>query len=150
MPKKVLKYSPYKLVYGKEAWFPISLEVPALQLLKCIEVAENGPMVVRLAEIMELKEDRETAFASLQNRQQTIKRWFNNKKSSNPVFRPGDLVLKYNERAAKPGQHAKFNGLWEGPFCIMNCKGFNSFNLEATNGDSLWILVNGFHLKPFH
>lgn len=67
MPMQVLKKSPYNLVYGKDAWFPISLEVPTLQLLKSIEVVENGPMVVRLAEIMELEEARETAFASLQN-----------------------------------------------------------------------------------
>ncbi|XP_057871371.1 uncharacterized protein LOC131077818 [Cryptomeria japonica] len=129
-PKQVLKNSPYKLVYDKDALFLVSLEIPALQLLKSIEVAENGPMEVRLVEIMELEEAREQAFAHLQNRQQTVKRWFDNKKSSDPRFKQGDLVLKYNERAAKPSQHAKFDSLWEGPFRIINCKGFNSFDLE--------------------
>lgn len=138
------------MVYGKDALFLISLEVPTLQLLKFIEVVENNPMAVRLVEIMELEEARETAFTSLQDRQQTIKRWFDNKTSSNQVFILRDLMLKYNERAAKPGQHAKFDGLWEGPFHIMNYKGFNSFDLEDMNGDSLQILVNGFHLKPFY
>ncbi|XP_059064919.1 uncharacterized protein LOC131856969 [Cryptomeria japonica] len=130
IPKKVLKNSPYKLVYDKDVLFPVSLEIPALQLLKSIEVAENGPMEVRLVEIMELEEVREAAFSSLQNRQQTVKRWFDKKKSSDPGFKQGDLVLKYNERETKPSQHAKFDGFWEVPFHIINCKGFNAFDLE--------------------
>ncbi|XP_057862520.2 uncharacterized protein LOC131070876 [Cryptomeria japonica] len=150
MPKNILKNSPYKLVYGKDALFPVSLDILALQLLKSIEVAKNEPMEVRLAELMELEEAREVAFKSLQNHQQTIKRWFDNKKSSDSELRPGDLVLKYNERVARLGQHAKFDGLWEGPFRIMNCKGFNAFDFENMQGESLEISVNGFHLKPFY
>lgn len=107
-------------------------------------------MDVRLAEIIELEEAREAAFTSLQTRQQTVKKWFDNKKSSPPQFLQGDLVLKFNERVAKPGQHAKFDGLWEGPFRIASCKIHNTFNLEDMQGDLLTIPVNGFHLKPFH
>ncbi|XP_059066218.1 uncharacterized protein LOC131857560 [Cryptomeria japonica] len=116
MPKQILKNSPYKLVYGKDALFPLSLEILTLQLLKSMEVAENVPMVVRLAEIMELEEAREVAFTTLQNRQEVLKRWFDSKKSSNLIFALEDLVLKYNERTVKPGQHNKFDCLWEGPF----------------------------------
>lgn len=46
--KQVLKNSPYKLVYGKEAHFPISSEIPTLQLLKSLELEGNEPMEVRL------------------------------------------------------------------------------------------------------
>ncbi|XP_059068393.1 uncharacterized protein LOC131858923 [Cryptomeria japonica] len=99
-PKQVLNNSPYKLVYDKDTLFLMPLEILALQLLKSIEVAENGPMEVRLAEIMELEEAREATFSSLQNCQQTIKRWFDNKKSSDPGFKQGNLILKYNERVA--------------------------------------------------
>ncbi|XP_057845819.1 uncharacterized protein LOC131055379 [Cryptomeria japonica] len=150
MPKKDLKNSLYKLVYGKDALFPISMEIPILQLLKSIEVAENEPMEVRLAKLMKLQEAREEAFSSLQNRQQIVKRWFDNKKSSDPGLKLGDLILKYNERAAKPGRHANFDGLWEGPFRITNYKGLNAFDLKNMQGESIRILVNRFHLKPFH
>lgn len=101
-PKQILKTSPYKLVYGKHALFPKSLEIPTLQLLKSMEVVENGPMTVRLVEIMEIEKARETTFIALQDRQETIKRWFDSKKISNPVFTHGDLVLNYNERVTKP------------------------------------------------
>ncbi|XP_059067595.1 uncharacterized protein LOC131858383 [Cryptomeria japonica] len=118
-PKQTLKNSPYKLVYGKDALFPMSLEIPTLQLLKSMELAENGPMAVRLVEIMELQEAREAAFTALQDKQEVVKIWFDSKKSSDLVFNLRDLVLKYNERAMKLGQYAKFDCLWEGPFCIL-------------------------------
>lgn len=68
MPKQVLKTSLYKLVYGKDALFPISLEIPAVQLLRSLKIAKNGPMDVRLAKIMELEEEREAVFEALQTR----------------------------------------------------------------------------------
>lgn len=117
--QEVPKELPYKLGYGKDTLFFVSSEILALQLLKSIEVVENGRIDARLVEIMELEEVREASFACLQNRHQTIKRWFDSKKSSDPEFKQGDLVLKYNERVTKPGQHAKFDGLWEGPFHIL-------------------------------
>ncbi|XP_059064756.1 uncharacterized protein LOC131856836 [Cryptomeria japonica] len=149
-PKHILRNSLYKLVYENDALFPMSLEIRALQLLKSMEVAKNDPMTMILAEIMELEEAREAAFAALQDRHEVVKRWFDSKKSSDLVFDLGDLVLKFNERAAKPGQHAKFDCLWEGPFRIVHYKGFNAFELEDMNGDPLPIPVNNFHLKPFH
>ncbi|XP_057835773.1 uncharacterized protein LOC131046125 [Cryptomeria japonica] len=69
MPKKILKNTAYKLVYDKDALFPVSLEIPALQLLKSIEVAKNEPMEVRLVELMELEEERWMTSESLQNHQ---------------------------------------------------------------------------------
>ncbi|KAH9323560.1 hypothetical protein KI387_018199, partial [Taxus chinensis] len=36
--------SPDKLVYGKEAVFPISLELPTLELMKQLELSEFKPM----------------------------------------------------------------------------------------------------------
>ncbi|KAH9296075.1 hypothetical protein KI387_039663, partial [Taxus chinensis] len=43
-PKRSTYNSPFKLVYGKEAVFPISLELPALELVKRLEMSEFGPM----------------------------------------------------------------------------------------------------------
>ncbi|XP_059073293.1 uncharacterized protein LOC131874079 [Cryptomeria japonica] len=149
-PKQVLKTSLYKLVYGKDALFSMSLEIPALQLLKSFEVAKNGPMDVRLSKIIELEEAREAVFEALQTRQLTVKNWFDNKKGSSLQFEQGDLVLNFNGRAAKLDRHAKFDGLWEGPFRVVGCKGYNSFKLKDMQGDLLTILVNGFHLEPFY
>ncbi|KAH9304454.1 hypothetical protein KI387_008858, partial [Taxus chinensis] len=43
-PKRSVGNSPYKLVYGKEARMPISVELPALDLLHQMELLENEPL----------------------------------------------------------------------------------------------------------
>lgn len=136
-------------MYVKEEKFPVLLEIPALHLLKSLELEDNEPMEVRLAELLKLQESKAKAFNSLHNCQQTVKRWFD-EKISNPGFKCKDLVVKYNECGAKPGQHAKFDSLWESPFCIFDYKEFNAFVLENMQGELLEILVNGIHLKPFN
>ena len=83
------------------------------------------------------------------NRQQVVKWWFD-KKASDQGLKYGDLVLKYHERATKPGQHGKFDSLWEGPFKIIRCTKHNTFKLENMEQEPLGILVNGIHLKLFH
>ncbi|XP_059068503.1 uncharacterized protein LOC131859008 [Cryptomeria japonica] len=123
--KQILKISPYELVYGKEAQFLIYIKILALQLLKSLELEENDPMEVRLAELQELQEKNEKAFNSLNNRQRIVEKWFD-KKSSNSGFKCGDLVVKYNEWGAKPGQHARFDSSWEGSFRIYDYKEFNA------------------------
>ncbi|KAH9312075.1 hypothetical protein KI387_027110, partial [Taxus chinensis] len=40
--------SPYKLVYGKEAVLPISLEFPELELMKQLELSEFKPMEAKV------------------------------------------------------------------------------------------------------
>ncbi|KAH9317416.1 hypothetical protein KI387_019185, partial [Taxus chinensis] len=45
-PKRSIGNSPYKLVYGKEAVLPISLELPALELMKQFELSKLEPMEV--------------------------------------------------------------------------------------------------------
>ena len=61
MPKRSTGNSPYKLVYGKEAVLPISLELPALEIMKHLELSEFEPMEARYVELMELEEIREHA-----------------------------------------------------------------------------------------
>lgn len=66
-------------------------------------------------ELLKLEKDREKAYGAMINLQQTIKRWFD-KKTSNPEFKEGSLVLMYDERTTKLEQHTKFEALWKGPF----------------------------------
>lgn len=146
---KVLNTSPYELVYGKEALFPISMEIPALQFLKSLEVEKNDTMEVWLAELLEVQEKREKALIAMSNRQQVVKRWFD-KKALDQGLKCKDLVLKFNKRAAKLGQHKKFDSLWEGPFKIIQCKKHNACKLENMEKEGLGILVNRIHLKLFN
>ncbi|KAH9296662.1 hypothetical protein KI387_044242 [Taxus chinensis] len=73
-PKRSTGNSPYKLVYGKEAVLPISLELPALELMKQLELSEFEPMEARYAELMELEEIREHAVQTIEKYQALVKR----------------------------------------------------------------------------
>lgn len=49
------------------------MEIPALQLLKSLEVEENSGMEVRLAKLLSLDEKREKAFDTMIKLQQVVK-----------------------------------------------------------------------------
>lgn len=132
-----LKASPYELVYEKEVFLPISMEILALQLLKSLEVKEDNKMEVRLVELLSLEEKIEKEFDAMIKCQQMVK-WWLNKKASNPCFREGSLVLKFDEWVVKLGQHAIFDSLWKGPFHIHKYKESNAYELEEMN-NFFWI-----------
>jgi len=71
-------------------------------------------MQVRLVELLKVQEKRDTTHESLLKHQKIIKDYFD-KKTSNPYFKVGSVVLKWDERAAKLGRHSKFESLWTGP-----------------------------------
>ncbi|KAH9293759.1 hypothetical protein KI387_041035, partial [Taxus chinensis] len=90
MPKRSTGSSPFKLVYGKEAVLPISLELPALELVKQLEMSEFEPMEARYVELIELEETREQALQELEKNQASIKICFD-KKARARTFQEGDL-----------------------------------------------------------
>lgn len=60
-PKMSIGNSPYMLVYGKEARFPLSVELPTLDIMNQLQFFKDEyPMVVRYAQLMELDETRDT------------------------------------------------------------------------------------------
>ncbi|KAH9291094.1 hypothetical protein KI387_044665, partial [Taxus chinensis] len=120
-PKRSTGSSPYKLVYGKEAVLPISLDLPALELMKQLELAEFEPMEIRHAELMELEETREHAMQTIKKDKALVKKSFD-KKAKARILQIGDLVLKWDADRAKPGKHSKFDAIWSGPYMIIECK----------------------------
>ncbi|KAH9323618.1 hypothetical protein KI387_018257, partial [Taxus chinensis] len=82
--------SPFKLVYGKEAVLPISLELPALELMKQLELAKFEPIEIRYEELIELEEAREHVVKTMEKDQALIKKRFD-KKAKARTFQVGDL-----------------------------------------------------------
>ncbi|XP_059068317.1 uncharacterized protein LOC131858866 [Cryptomeria japonica] len=58
-PKRSTGNSPNMLVYGKEARFPISLELPAFDLVNQLEMMGEEPMAIMLQQQVELEEIRD-------------------------------------------------------------------------------------------
>ena len=92
-PKRSTSMSPYMLVYGKEARLPVLVELPVLDFMHQIDMLDEEPMTVRLAQLNELEEKRRDFLQKIENYQTQMKRTFD-KKASPRNFQLGDIVLK--------------------------------------------------------
>ncbi|KAH9307170.1 hypothetical protein KI387_044385, partial [Taxus chinensis] len=58
-PKRAIGMSPFQVVYGVEAQLPVTLELPALHLMKAIEDASfTNSLDKRIMYLQKLNEDR--------------------------------------------------------------------------------------------
>ena len=90
-------FSPYHLVYGKQALLPIEVEIPALRMMVKLMDPPEDYYKNRLLQLQELQLDRSLAldyYVDLQNI--NIKRA--NRKVKDKKIEEGDLVLRYNSK----------------------------------------------------
>ena len=111
--------------------------------------SNNDVVQHRIDQIVELDETRRRAFENCCKNQSKVKRNFD-KSSRNRGFSNGDMVLLWDRRNEKPGNHGKFDSLWLGPYIIREAAGQNSYHLSTLDGESLELPVNGQLLKMFH
>jgi hypothetical protein len=133
--KKSIGTSPFKLVYGTEAIFPIQL---ALQVAKFLQEIDSKPsdLTRRIHNLVELQQDREHLLERTELHQEKIKEIFNKKVKSN-VFKTGELVLKWDAERQEKGNHGKFDALWIGPFVITTVQQNNTFVLQNLAGEEV-------------
>ena len=107
--KKSIGTSPFKLVYGTEAIFPLQLPLPVAKFLQETD-SEPSDLTRRIHNLVELQQDREQLLEKIELHQERIKETFNKKFKSN-VFKIGDLVLKWDAARQEKGKHEKFEAL---------------------------------------
>jgi hypothetical protein len=148
-PKDSTGLSPYTLVYGKEAKMPIHLELNALSyVVNSEDTKEISPLQRRYNQLMHMEEQRNEALRKINQRQQSIKRYFD-QSASVKYFQKGQLVLLWNKAKEKSSLHTKFEALWIGPYVIEKVLGYNSYLLRDMKGTIQMFPVNGQHLKSF-
>jgi hypothetical protein len=92
-PKGSTRHSPYTLVYGKEAIFPIHLELNALVVATGTEYMEEvSPLQARYYQLMQLEEHRAQEMITISRRQQVIKNHFDQSATAK-YFQKDQLVL---------------------------------------------------------
>jgi hypothetical protein len=144
--KKSLGLSPFQLVYGIEAVFPIQLALPVADLLHDYE-GEPNLMLKRIHQMVEVQQIREQVLDRAYNRQQKIKQAFD-RKNRKKEFEQGDLVLKWDAPRKEKGKHSKFDALWFGPFKILEAFSNNTYRLQDLEGNEVFNgPVNGHFLK---
>lgn len=145
--KTSTKFSPFHLVYGKEALMPIEIEIPAIKML--LKLTDEVPdyYMERLLYLQQVQLDRFLAvehYANMQEEQ--IKRINAEIKSKNIV--KGDLVLRYNSKLDHTFQK-KFQIKWEGPFQVMEKFDNGTYQLADLDGALHANRVNSFRLKRY-
>ena len=108
--------SPFKLVYGIEAIFPIQLILPIAKLFQ-EEQDEPNDMVSRMLDLVELHQVKEYVIEKSKAHQKKIKTIFDRKEKTYN-FQVGDWVFKWDIVRQYKGKHGKFDSLWIGPFVI--------------------------------
>jgi ribonuclease HI len=131
--KKSIGTSPFKLVYGTEAIFPVQLALPVAKFLQETEEEPND-LTRRIHDLVQLQQDREQLLERTESHQQMIKRNFD-KKTKSDVFKAGDMVLKWDAARQEKGKHGKFEALWTGPFIIAEAQQNNTFILHTLSGE---------------
>jgi hypothetical protein len=99
--------------------------------------------------LLNLKEIRDKTKSKFETHQQTIKRWFDKKFSSEKEFQVGDLVLKWDKPHEDKGKHSKFQQLWLGPYLIKEKIGQGTFRLQNLQGEIDSLPINGQILKHY-
>eukprot|EP00253_Pinus_taeda_P029152 PITA_29152 len=140
--------SPFKLVYGTEAVFPIQLTLPVEKFLQQ-EQNEEEAMAERITDLAEVHQIREQLVERSAGHQKKINATFDRKKKIDN-FQVGDLVLKWDALKEKKGNHGKFDAFWTGPFIISQIQGKNTFLLKSMGGEVVFDgPVNGHFLKTY-
>jgi hypothetical protein len=107
--KKSIGTSPFKLVYGTEAIFPVQLALPVAKFLQETN-SEPNDLTRRIHNLVELQQDREQLLEKTKLHQEKMKEIFDKKVQEN-IFKIGELVLKWDAARQEKGKHEKFDAL---------------------------------------
>jgi hypothetical protein len=133
--KKSIGTSPFKLVYGTEAIFPVQLALPIAKFLQEAD-SEPNDLTRRIHNLVELQQDREQLLEKTELHQEKMKEVFDRKVKAN-TFKAGELVLKWDATRQEKGKHGKFDALWAGPFVITTVQQNNTFVLQNLAGEEV-------------
>ena len=107
-PKATLGNSSYCLVFGKEAVLLANLTIPSLQSAQAIQESDSSSLHHRIDSLLKLEEDREKAKNKFYQHQQLVKKWFDERSSSDKDFLVGDLVLIWEKKHKDNKEYTKF------------------------------------------
>ncbi|MCO5607106.1 hypothetical protein L7F22_061298 [Adiantum nelumboides] len=146
--KTGIGFSPFHLIFGKEALLPIEVEIPALKMMLKLEEANHDALKERLLYLQCLQLDRALA---LEHYEQVLKtsQAKANAKVKDKGIKKGDMVLCYNSELDSTFQK-KFQIKWQGPFLVLDRFLNGTYQLADLNGTLHKARVNGYRLKKYY
>ncbi|MCO5588826.1 hypothetical protein L7F22_042786 [Adiantum nelumboides] len=145
--KTTLGYTPYQLVFGKEAILPIEVQLASRRVLVSGSDRPSEQLRSRILELERLELDCTAAIehyaAQAKHRKQKFDEGLKDKELKKRMF-----VLRYDNRF-DTRKDKKFMNRWEGPFLMYKKYTNGSNRLQDISGKLHKTLVNGWRLKPF-
>ncbi|MCO5553797.1 hypothetical protein L7F22_007323 [Adiantum nelumboides] len=142
-----LGYTPYHLVFGKEAILPIEVQLASLRVLASGRETPKEQLQQRILDLERLELDRTSAIEFYATHAERRRQKFNEGLKDKELKR-GMLVLRYDNRFDNR-KDKKFLSRWEGPFLIRKKYSNGSYQLQEINGRLHKTRVNGWRLKPY-
>jgi hypothetical protein len=141
--KTATSFSPFQLVYGLEAVFPIECQIPSLKLVVQL-FPDTSPLEERL---VHLEKHHDAALANEAHKHK-VKCQYD--RSVHPwIFSEGDLVLVYDQDKDPLGV-GKFKPMWFRPFIIKEVLKKGAYCLVDFEGNALAEPRNGLYLKKYY
>ena len=124
--KTTTGFTPFQLVYGVEAIFPIECEIPSLRIAFQL-LPETSALEARLVELKHL--DGTRRYVETANKAHKCRVKLQYDKSVHPrIFSEEDLVLVYDEASDALGA-GKFVAMWHGPYIVKRVLSKGSYEL---------------------
>jgi hypothetical protein len=145
------KQTPFFLLYGKEATYPIETIVatyPQESNHQPLECPDADQLVQRALRLYDLGEARSSAWVNIERDQQKQQQRYN-RKVQQQTYRVNDEVLRYDSALAKT-HSGKLVAKWVGPFRIHSVLGKGVYWLEQRDGSLDERPVNAKRLKLYY
>ncbi|MCO5573310.1 hypothetical protein L7F22_027079 [Adiantum nelumboides] len=143
-----LGYTPYHLVFGKEAILPIEVQLASLKILATEnEGTPSDQLKQRILDLERLELDQEMAIEHYATQAEQRRQKFN-EGLKDKEHKRSMLVLCYDNHFDTK-KHKKFMLRWEGPYVIRKKYTNGSYTLQDISGKLHKTKVNGWRLKLY-
>ena len=146
--KTSIGFTPFHLVYGKEALLPVEVEISTLKMLEKVMGHSEDALTKRLLQLQEAQLDKMSALDHYTKMQDGALEKINKKYKKKEISK-GDLVLRYNSKLNNTFQK-KFQAKWEGPFKVESCFPNGTYQLATLDGTLHASRANGLGLRIYH
>eukprot|EP00253_Pinus_taeda_P008492 PITA_08492 len=140
-------FSPYQLVYGKEALLPIEFQIQTYRLAAQLGMDLTEAQQQRIMELNQLDEKRQQEIEQTTLVQQQRMKW-HDRYIKTKTLQKGDWALLFDSKFRD--FKAKFTTHWLGPYEIEEIFDNGAVRIKTIDQDPTSFVVNGHRLKVYH
>jgi len=145
--KDSIGFTPYQLVYGKQALLPIEFQIHTFKLAAELGLDLSEAQKERIMQLNQLDEMRQAAVEHNTLIQQQRAHW-HDKYIKKKQFKEGDWALLFDSKFKD--FKAKFTTHWLGPYEIAEVYENGSVKLQTIDDEESSFIVNGHRLKLYN